>query len=83
VRRSCDGVKLKLGRDGGDSDGKKCKRGYGGVCGGVWQSQLLAGIWTQAVGFVLKNLASVALKMFSHLIYFLNKFYTFSTFSAI
>jgi hypothetical protein len=26
---------LKLSSDGGDSGSKKCKRGYGGACGGV------------------------------------------------
>jgi hypothetical protein len=36
VRRSCDAEKLKLNADGDDSGGKKCKRGYGGACGGVW-----------------------------------------------
>jgi hypothetical protein len=39
MRRSCDsGKKLKLSSDGGDSGRKKCKRSYGGACGGVWRS---------------------------------------------
>jgi hypothetical protein len=40
------------------------------------------GVWSQAVGFVLVRL-SVAVKMFSHIIYFFNKFYKFCTFNAI
>jgi hypothetical protein len=59
-------------------------RGYGGV----WQSLRLAGVWSQAVGrFCVsafgKNLVSVAVKMFSHLTYFKNKFYKFCTINAI
>jgi hypothetical protein len=45
--------KLKLSSDGGYRGSKKCKRGYGGACGGVWRSMRLAGVWSQAVGFVL------------------------------
>jgi hypothetical protein len=43
--------KIKLSSDGGDSGNKK--RGYGGVYGVVWRSPRLAGVWSQAVGFVL------------------------------
>jgi hypothetical protein len=76
--------KLKLSSDGGDYGSKKCKRGCGGAYGGVWRSPRLAGVWSQAVGFVFgKNLASVAVKMFSHLIYLKKKSYTFCTFNAI
>jgi hypothetical protein len=61
---------LTLGSDGGDSGSKKCKRGCGGSYGGVW---------SQAVGFLVgpfgKILASVTVKMFSRLIYFIKKFY--------
>jgi hypothetical protein len=35
------------------------------------------------VGAFGRNLASVAVKMFSHLIYFIKKFYRFFTFDAI
>jgi hypothetical protein len=35
------------------------------------------------VGAFGRNLALVAVKMFSHLIYFINKFYKFCTFNAI
>jgi hypothetical protein len=69
--------KLKLSSDGGDSTSKKCKPGYGGAYGGVWRSLPLAGVWSQAAGFVLVrltgNLASVAVKMFSTFIYFVKK----------
>jgi hypothetical protein len=41
--------KLKLSSYDGDSGGKKCKQGYGWV----WHSLHLAGVWTQAIGFVL------------------------------
>jgi hypothetical protein len=34
--------KLKLSFDGDDSGSKKCKRRYGGACGGVWRSLRLA-----------------------------------------
>jgi hypothetical protein len=50
--------KLKLNSDDGDSGGKKCKRGYGGV----WRSLRLAGVWSQAVGFVLVRLAGIWLQ---------------------
>jgi hypothetical protein len=29
---------LELSSDGGDSGNNKCKRGYGGAYGGIWQS---------------------------------------------
>jgi hypothetical protein len=46
----------------------------------------LAGVWSQAVDFVLvrlADLASVAVKMFSHLIEFIKKFDKCCTFNAI
>jgi hypothetical protein len=58
------------------------KRGSFGAYGGVWRSLRLAGVWSQAVHFVLLHLA-VIMKMFSHLIYFINTFYKLCTFSAI
>jgi hypothetical protein len=76
VRRSCYAEKIKFISDGGDSGSKKYKRGYGGV----WRKS------SQAVGFVLvrfgRNLVSVAVKMFSDLIYFMKLFYKFCTFNA-
>jgi hypothetical protein len=54
--------KLKLISDGGDSGSKKCKRGYGGACGGVWRSLRLAGVWHEAVCFVLVRLAVIRLQ---------------------
>jgi hypothetical protein len=45
------------------------------------------GVWRQAVGFcwvrIWRDMASVAVKMFSHLICFVNKFDKCCTFSAI
>jgi hypothetical protein len=68
---------LKLSSDGDDSCSKKCKEGYGGV----WQSLQLVGRFCD-VAFGRK-LASVAVKMFSHLIQFENEFYKFCSFNAI
>jgi hypothetical protein len=50
----------------------KMQTGPGGACGGVWRNLSLAGI-----------LASVAVKMFSHLIIFFKIFYKFCSFSEI
>jgi hypothetical protein len=63
--------KFKLSSDGGDSGSNKCKRGYGGAYGGVWWSlgSLESG-GRFCVGAFGRNLASVAVKMFSHFIYF-------------
>jgi hypothetical protein len=72
--------KLKLISDGGNFGSKKCKRGYGGAYGGVWRSLGLVGVWSLEsgdrfyVGMFGRNLASVAVKIFSHLIYFIQKF---------
>jgi hypothetical protein len=82
--RRC-GNKLKLSSDGCDSGRKKYKLGYGSV----WRSLSLAGVWSLesrvlfCVGAFRRNLTSVAVKMFSQLIYFIKKFYTFCTFNAI
>jgi hypothetical protein len=54
--------KLKLSSEGGDSGSKKCKRGYGDAYDGVWQSLRLAGVWSQAVRFVLVLLAGIWLQ---------------------
>jgi hypothetical protein len=83
VQSLCDAKeKLKLSTDGGDSGSKKRKQGYHGAYGGVWRSLLFAGFWSQAVGFVLV-ISTVAVKMFSHLIYFAHKFYKLRTSNAI
>jgi hypothetical protein len=68
--------KLKSSSVGGDSGRKKFKRGYGDAYGGVWGILCLAEVWSQrsggrfCVGAYGRNLASVAVKIFSHLIYF-------------
>jgi hypothetical protein len=51
--------KLKLSSDGGDSGGKKRKRGHGGDYGGVWWSLRLAAVWSKVVDFVLVRLAGI------------------------
>jgi hypothetical protein len=48
------------------------------ACG--WQE---SGDWSQAVGFLLVHLASIIVNMFTHLVYFIKKFYTFCAFEAI
>jgi hypothetical protein len=62
VRRPCDEEKFTLSFDGCDSGSKKCKRSYDCVCGGVWRSLRLAGVWILAVGFVLVSLAGIWLQ---------------------
>jgi hypothetical protein len=89
VQRSFDAEKMKLSSDGGDSGSKKCKRGYVGAYSGVWRSLRLAEIWSLesggrfCVGAFGRNLASLAVKMFSHLIYFKKKCYKCCNFNAI
>jgi hypothetical protein len=69
--------KLKLVSDGIDSGSKKCKRGYGGACSGVWRSLESGGRF--CVGAFGRNPVSIAVKMFSHLIcYFKKLFYCFA-----
>jgi hypothetical protein len=79
------GKKLSFG--GGDSGSNKRKRGYGDANGGVWRSLSLAGVWSQAAGFVLVHLAGIWLqspwRFFSHLIDFIKKFYKCCIFNAI
>jgi hypothetical protein len=58
---------LKLIPDGVNSGGKKCNRGFYGAFGDILRILHLAGVWNQAIGFVL------AVKAFSHLIYFFRK----------
>jgi hypothetical protein len=50
---------LKLISDWGDSGVKKCRRGNGGTCGGVWRRLHLVGVWSQAVNFLLMRLAGI------------------------
>jgi hypothetical protein len=78
---------LKLSSDSGDSGCKKCKGGCGG---GQWtglaESAFGGSLESGArfcVGAVGRNLTSVAVKMFSCLIYFIKKFYKFCTLNAI
>jgi hypothetical protein len=73
--------KLKLSSDSGDSGSKKCKRGYVGTSDGVWQSLETGSQY--CVGAFGRNLALVTMKIFSHFIYFIKKFYKFCTFNAI
>jgi hypothetical protein len=61
---------VKLCSDGSDSGSKKCKRVCGGAYGGVRQSVCLTGVESGGrfcVGTFGRNVASVAVKMFSHL----------------
>jgi hypothetical protein len=49
--------KFKLISDGGDSGSKRCKRGYSST-----YDLRLAGVWSQAVGFVVVRLAGIWLQ---------------------
>jgi hypothetical protein len=53
---------LKLIFDGGEFGSKEWKRGYGGAYGADWRSLRLAGVLSQAVGFVLVRLAGIWLQ---------------------
>jgi hypothetical protein len=53
------GKKIERSSDGGVSGGKKCKQCYGCTYGGVWLSLRLAGVCSQAIGFVLVHLAGI------------------------
>jgi hypothetical protein len=81
--------KLQSSSDSGDSGSKKWKRSYGGAYGAVWQSLRFARVWSLKSGsrFCVsafgRNLASVAVKIFTHFIYFIKKFYTFCIFNVI
>jgi hypothetical protein len=66
--------------DGRNSGSMKCIRGYGGANGGVWQSLESGGRFCDSARG--RNLASFAIKLFSHVIYFIKKLYK-CTFSAI
>jgi hypothetical protein len=67
--------KLKLSTDGDDSGSKKC---YEAMIALMVESG-----GRLCVGAFGGNLASVAVKMFSHLIYFIQTFCIFSIFIAI
>jgi hypothetical protein len=47
--------KLQSSSDGGDSDSKKRKQGYGGL----WQGLHLVGFWSHIVSFVLVHFAGI------------------------
>jgi hypothetical protein len=64
-----------------ESGSKKWKRGYDGAYGAVWRSLESGGRF--GAGAFGRNLASVAMKMCSNLIFFKKKFYKFYTFNAI
>jgi hypothetical protein len=73
------GNKLKLSSDCGDSDTKKRKRGYGGGCDGsggvcVFRESGIRLSLRFYVGAFGRNLASVALQVFSRLFLFKNRF---------
>jgi hypothetical protein len=82
---SCDAEKMEISPDGGVCGSKECKWG----CGGVWWSLRFVEVWCLEsggrfyVGTFGRNPTSVAVTMFSHLIYFTIKFYKFCTFNAI
>jgi hypothetical protein len=80
---------LKLSYKWGNSGSKKCKRGYGGAHGGVWWSLRIEGVWALdsdglfCVDEFGRNRASVAVIMFTHLIWFKKKFDKCCNFNAI
>jgi hypothetical protein len=83
VRRSCDAENFKSSSDGRDSGSKKRKRwGYWGVAEFALGGSLESSGWF-CVGAFGRNLASVAVKMFTHLICLKNKFSKVYTFNAI
>jgi hypothetical protein len=51
--------KLKLSYDSSNTANKKYKRGCVVACGGVWLSLRLAGVWSQAIGFVVVRLTEI------------------------
>jgi hypothetical protein len=67
--------KFELSSDGGDYGSKKCKWGYSGTYDGIRRSLRLLAIWSMESGgrFCVvafgKKTVSVAVKMFSHLIW--------------
>jgi hypothetical protein len=75
ARRSYDAVKLQLSSDGGDYGSGKCKRDYGACLEESAFSESLESGGLLCVGAFGSNLASVAVKMFSHLIYFITFFF--------
>jgi hypothetical protein len=57
-------------------------RPWSGLAESALSRSLELGSWF-CIGVFGKNFASVAVKMFSHVIYFIRKFYKFCTFSGI
>jgi hypothetical protein len=83
VCSSCDaGGKLELTSDSDDSGSKNAKDTVGDLAVSAFGGSLESGgqFCVRAFG---RNLASVAMKMFSRLIYFIKKLYKLCTFSAI
>jgi hypothetical protein len=86
VRSSCEaggGGQIQFSSYGGDIGSKNRRQGYGGAyCVSAFGESLKLNGWfcTAAIG---RNQVSIALKIFSHLIYFIKKFYKFCTFNAI
>jgi hypothetical protein len=76
ARRSYDAVKLQLSSDGGDYGSRKCKRDYGACLEESAFSESLESGGLFCVGAFGCNLASVAVNMFSHLIYLIYKICT-------
>jgi hypothetical protein len=74
VCRPCDVETITLSSDCGDCGRKKCERCCGGACAGVQRSLRLAWVWGLESGgrycvvASCRNLASVAMIMFSRLI---------------
>jgi hypothetical protein len=63
VRCSCDAEKVEIKiLTRATLAARNAKRGYGGSSGEVWRNQRLAGVWSQAVGFVLVHLAGIWLQ---------------------
>lgn len=76
VRRQCDAENLKLSSDSDDSSNKKLKQGYSGAYGWIWCSLRMAEVWILesrsriCIGSFGRNVTSVTVKMFLHLISF-------------
>jgi hypothetical protein len=58
----CDSESVEDNSDSVGCGSKKCKRGCGGACDGVWRTPRLSGACGRAVGFVLVSLAGIWLQ---------------------
>jgi hypothetical protein len=54
----CD-AEFKISSNGGSNGSKKLKRGYYDTYVGVWQTMILAGVWSQAVRFMWGRSAGI------------------------